>query len=224
MYSYTPHPIHQFIPTSILLVSAVLAGIFPGWQTALAFVVILIVALATGLWIAAAGTLEKYTRYWENVGADIDKLQKTPPELWGAIGFVVPPQSVVVNSNVTGEEGESPYYATKSFEMPLSPQEMQIFANSVLSGAKTLAESDWKDTQIGQTKARKVKQAMFHAKLIQLKNPLNSLSGFDLNKKGFLYLYQYASEWAKADIHVKIVDSPATPAPSARVNTPQIVD
>jgi hypothetical protein len=220
MYPYRSKPLHQLIPIVLLLLSAIIAGFFPTWQVAAAFIVIAIICLVTGIWIAVAGVLEKYADYWENVGRDIDKLQKTPPELWGSIGFSVPPRSVTVRNITTGEEDKSSYYSEEIFEIGLSPQEMQVFANGILTGAKTLAEADWKNTQIGQTKARKAKHILLQHKYIQLKNPLNNLSGFDLNEKGFDYLYKYASDWALNSIRVKVVRSPDRP-PSVHPSIPQ---
>lgn len=187
----------------------------------IAFIAVLIITVATGAWIAIAGILEKYTEYWDSIGYDISKLKDTPPELWGAIGFVTPPQSVTIKRNATGEPGESTYYAQKNFNVSVSPELMQVFANSILTGAKTLAESDWKDTQIGVAKAREVKQEMLRAGLIELKNPRNRQDGFMLNDKGFAYLYQYASEWVKDQINLRVATTP-DPTPLPGPDTPKI--
>lgn len=224
MFSYEPKPIHQLIPVLMLLLTAIITGFFPSWQTALAFIVILIICLATGLWIAAAGTLEKYSEYWENVGKDIDKLQKTPPELWGTLGFITPPRTVKIQSNVTGEPGESSDYAMKIFTLNLSPEKMQVIADSLLTGTKTLAEGEWRETVIGQTKMREIKHEMLRAGLIRLRNPKNNLSGFTLTERGIIYLWEYASDWVKNDYSLQELLSHArNPTPSEASSLSNIV-
>lgn len=222
MFPYNPHPAHQIIPIILLLIAAVVTGFFPSWQTACAFGVILIITLATGLWIAVSGTIEKYTDYWREVGDDIKKLQNTPPELWGALGFVAPAKSVTLRSNVTGEEGESTYYTEKVFTISLSPEQMQIFADAILTGSKTLAESDWKDTEIGQSKVREIKHEMVRAGLATLRNPKNRLDGYVLTQKGLAYLYQYASEWVRADASLQVMASRLLPRPVGGSDTVQL--
>lgn len=207
MFSYIPKPQHILIPGLLMLIASVVAGWFPGWQTGLAFIFTAIVCLITGVSIAAAITLEKYTSYWENIGRDIDKLQKTPPELWGTLGFITPPRSVTVSQNVTGEDGESPYYAVKTFKLSLSPEKMQIIADAILTGAKTLAESEWINTEIGQARIREVKHEMLRAGLARLRNPRNNASGFMLTERGVAHLHQYASDWVKADPGLEIMRS-----------------
>lgn len=204
---YTPKPQHILIPALIVVLAAVVTGFFPSWQMGVAFGIIAIICLATGVSIAVSIAVEKYSQYWVNVGRDIDKLQKTPPQLWGAVGFQVPPSSIRIQEDVTEEE-ENIYLSIRNAKVSLSPTESQIFADGILSGAKSLSEGDWKNTQLGQTKVREVKHEMLKLKMIAKKNDNNVLSGFVLTKKGFLFLYQYASDWVKADIRVSVVDSP----------------
>lgn len=216
MFPYIPRPHHQLIPVCIMLMTAVVTGVFPSWQTGLAFVFVAIICLVTGIWIAAAGTLEKYTDYWDKVGEDIKKLKDTPPELWGALGFVVPPSSVTVKQVVTGEPGESPYYASKTFNLSLSPEKMQVLADALLTRTKTLAEGEWANTVVGQAKIREVKHEMLRAGLIRKRNPRNAASGFMLTERGVAYLYQYASDWVKADSSLEVMLSRvASPPPLA---------
>jgi len=198
-----------------MLAAAVVTGFSPSWQTGLAFVFIAIICLVTGIWISVAGTLEKYTEYWDKVGEDIKELKDTAPELWGALGFVAPPRSVTVTQTVTGEPGESSYYASKTFNLSLSPEKMQVLADTLLTGGKTLAESEWMNTVIGQAKIREVKHEMLRAGLTKKRNPRNNASGFMLTERGVAYLYQYASEWVKADSSLEVMLSRivATPPP-----------
>ena len=174
------------------------------------FIVTIVIALVTGVWIAVSGVIEKYTEYWERIGEDMRLLKDTPPQLWGTLGFTVPPQTVSVKSNVTGEPGESPYFAEKTFEFNLSPNEMQVFADGILTGSHSLAEADWKETVLGQAKVRKLKQQMFLAGLIQQRNPRNSLDGFILSEKGLAYLNQFASDWVNNNTDLQVVSNPVT--------------
>lgn len=162
------------------------------------FITVTIICLVTGVWIAVSDILEKNTEYWERVGDDIDKLKNTPPQLWGALGFVVPPSSVLVRTDTTKKRGGTAFPSESRREISVSPQEMQIFADAILSGVKTLAEADWKDTQLGQAKVRQIKHDMLREpKLIQQRNPRNKLDGYELNKEGEDFLLQYASEWTR---------------------------
>lgn len=197
----------------IILVSAMIAVWFPSNVMIVAFISITLICVVAGIWIAIAGVLEKYSDYWESIGRDIDKLQKTPPELWGTLGFVTPPNHVTVTQNVTGEPGESSYYASKTFSLNLSAERMQVLADALLTGSKTLSEGDWVNTIIGQTKIREVKHDMLRAGLIRQRNPRNKTSGFILTERGVTYLYQYASEWVKADSSLDVMLSRVTTPP-----------
>jgi hypothetical protein len=223
MFSYIPKPQHILIPVIVLLLTAVVTGFFPSWQTTIAFICIAIICLVTGVSIAVSVTLEKYSAYWENIGRDIDKLQNTPPELWGTLGFITPPQTVKLQSNVTGEPGESSYLAIKNFTLNLSPEKMQVVADALLTGTKTLAEGEWKDTAIGQAKMREVKHEMLRAGLIKLRNPRNNLSGFMLTEKGIVYLLEYASDYVKTDPDIQVMLSHANHPPAPGVNVSNIV-
>jgi hypothetical protein len=216
MFPYTPKPQHILLPVAIMLVTAVVTGFFSTWQTAWAFVFISIICLVMGVCIGIAITIEKYSQYWENIGRDIDKLQKTPPELWGTLGFITPPKHVTVSQNVTGEPGESSYLAVKNFDLSLSPEQMQVLANALLTNTKSLAETDWQNTIIGQTKIREVKHEMLRAGLIARRNPHNERAGFMLTERGVVYLYEYASEWVRADASLEVRLS--------RVGTPALLE
>jgi hypothetical protein len=220
MYPYRAFPWHQLFPVIILLLSAAITGAFPSGPMIIAFIIIAIICLVTGLWIAIAGSLEKYTDYWESVGRDIDKLQKAPTESWGALGFVTPPTSVTVRQNMTGEPGESSYYAEKTFTIDLSPEKLQIIANALLTGTKSLAESEWKDTAIGTTKIREVKQQLLRAGLAKYRNPRNRLDGMDLTERGVTYLYQYASDYVRADPDLQVIASKLLNRPPSEETDP----
>jgi len=210
MDKYTPRPAHQLIPAIIILIAGMVLGAFDTWQAGVAFVATVIIAIATGLWIAIAGTLEKYTEYWDSVGEDIRRLQKANPNTWHALGFTNPPESVKVQVNVTGEQGESLDYAVKNFSIPVTPAEMATIADSILTGAKTFAESDWKDTEIGQTKIRLVKQEMLRMGFLVANNAKNPRLGFTITQKGLMLLYQYASDWVKTDTNLHVISKPVT--------------
>jgi hypothetical protein len=221
MFSYVPKPQHILLPIIILLVTAVVTGFFPSWQTGVAFVVVAIVCLVTCVSIAVSITIEKYSEYWQNVGRDIDKLQKTPPELWGTLGFITPPRTVKLQSNVTGEAGESDIYAMKVFTLNLSPERTQVIADGLLTGTKTLAESDWKDTVIGSSKIREIKHELLRAGLIQLRNPKNNLSGFQLTEKGITYFWEYSSEWVKKEYDLQeLLRQARNPTPALTSSLP----
>jgi hypothetical protein len=224
MFSYTPKPQHIILPVIILLLTAVVTGLFPSWQTAVAFIIIAIICLAMGVSIAVSISIEKYSTYWENIGRDIDKLQKTPPELWGTLGFVTPPQTVTLRKEMTGEPGYSMDYSMIVITLNLSPEKMQVLANSLLTGAKTLAEGEWKNTDIGQDKIRKVKQEMLDAGLIELRNPRNHLTGYMLTRKGVLYLWEYASDYVKKEVDLDTLLSHVNPTPSGTPLLSNIVD
>ena len=224
MFSYISKPHHILLPIFLMLIAAVVTGAFPSWQTAVAFIITAIICLVTCVWIAVAGVLEKYTSYWENIGKDIDKLQKTPPELWGTLGFVTPPKTVTVRNIMTGEPGESVDYTEKIFQLSLSPARMQVLANALLTGTKTLAESDWKDTDIGTDKIRKVKQEMLEAGLIELRNPRNHLSGYVLTRKGVLYLWDFSSDYVREENDLQVLLSQVVNrTPSGIPSLPNIV-
>jgi hypothetical protein len=223
MFSYIPKPQHIFIPAIVLLLTAIFTGFFPSWQMATAFIVIAAICLAMGISISVAISIEKYSQYWENIGKDIDKLQNTPPELWGTLGFITPPRTVKLQKEVTGQPGESSDYALKIFTLNLSAERMQVIADSLLTGTKSLAEGDWKDTIIGTTKMREVKHEMMRAELIALRNPRNNLSGFMLTRKGVLYLWEYASNYIKEEYSLDDLLSRVNPTPAEELSLPQIV-
>lgn len=220
MFRYTPHPAHQIIPFTMLVIAAIVAGAFPNWTTGIAFFGILFICVATGLWIAIAGTMEKYTEYWDSIGSDIDKLKNAPPEIWHTFGYIMPQKSVNVKMNMTGLPGESDYYTMKSFNFDITPTELQIFSDAIITKAKTLAEADWKDTQVGIEKVRKLKSSFLSVGLAQLKNPRNKLSGSELTAQGWMYLYQNASSWVKAEHSLQQVVARANPTPSEEITIP----
>jgi hypothetical protein len=213
MFPYRAHPFHILIPAFVLVTGAAIAILFPSWQMTMAFVFISIICLVAGVWIGVAGVLEKYTEYWDSIDDTVKQMQKTPTELWGVMmGFTTSPapQHVKVTQNVTGEPGESPYLAEKVFTLNLSAQQMTVLADGLLTGTKSLAESEWKNTIIGSAKIREVKHQMLHASLINLRNPNNNQSGFMLNERGVAYLYQYASDWIKVDASLEVMVSRVT--------------
>ena len=188
----------------------------------LTFVAVLLICTVTGVSIAGAIKSEKEREYWDTIGEDVKLLKDSNPDIWYALGFNNPPGSVTLGKNVTGDEGESDIYAWKNYTFSLSPTEMKTFADGILTGTKTLAEADWKNTEIGSNKVRDLKHEMFRAGLIELKNPRNSLSGFFLNSQGEMYLYQYASDWVKSETHLHKVDQNTTnPTPTKALPTPK---
>lgn len=52
---YTPHPFHQFIPFSIIVIGAAIFGWFPGWVGGFIFAAALVIGVRTSIWIAWAG-------------------------------------------------------------------------------------------------------------------------------------------------------------------------
>lgn len=214
MFPYRPTLWHQIFPILAILFSAVMTGLFPITPMFIAFGAIVFICIIVSVWIAVSDVLERYTNYWENVGRDIDKLQKSPPELWGALGFTVPPQTVRLQSNVTGEPGQSSDYTMKIFTLNLSPEKMQLIADGLLTGAKSLAESDWAETAVGSSKMREVKHEMLRADLIQLRNPKNKLSGFTLTRKGVVYLWEYSSAWVREQYSLEELLSRVNHTPS----------
>ncbi len=215
MFGYTPKPTHQIIPLLILLAAAIIAGSFPSGYTIVFFFIATIASLVTSIWIAVAGVMEKYTEYWTAIGEDIRKLEKANPDIWYALGFSRPPESVTLKANVTGQPGESMDYTLKVTNLPVSPIEMKIIADGILTGSKTFAESDWVNTQIGQTKIREVKRELIRLGLLAPNSMRNSRLGFSPTEAGKQMLYQYASEWVK--------DLKEISPPSSSVDIPQNV-
>src|SRR6188474_2690518 len=121
MLRYIPHPLHQLIPASILLITAVVSGLFPSWQMGLTFVAVLVICTVTGVSIAGAIKSEKEREYWDTIGEDVKLLKDSNPDIWYALGFSNPPGSVTLGKNVTGDEGESDIYAWKNYTFSLSP-------------------------------------------------------------------------------------------------------
>lgn len=221
---YTPHPFHQLIPFGIVVAGAIIVGINPTWYTALIFVSALIIGIRTSLWIAWAGEKREETEYWENIGYDIHQLNKSSPDVWQAMGFAVPPSHVTLSKEVTGEEGKSPILEVENLTFGLSPSELRYIANEVLSGKRTLAETEWVGSQIGSSRMRKIKQDMFKAKLIEKANPTAKRQGFIPTREGIEYLCNYADDWA-IDMFEKrgvntLVNSRTTPHPPPTTSEP----
>jgi len=192
---YTPHPLHLVIPFIMIMIAAIVAALIPSWITFFMFGGVLIMSVAAGLWIAWAGKVREETDYWLNVGNDIVEIRKSSPKIWEALGVDNPPEKVHLEMNVTGMKDASPYLEVKRVTYSLSPVEMQILADNLLMGMKTLAEGDWKHTAIGSTKIRNLKHELFRDKLIGKVNNSATTQGFLLTDNGVKYLLEYASEW-----------------------------
>lgn len=192
---YTPHPAHLIPFFFFLLVFAAIAAYFPSWITSVMFVAVLVICIAASLWIAWAGKIREESDYWWNVGNNIEELRKATPNIWKALGINDPPERVYLEMNTTGLKDKSPYLQVERVTYNLSPVEMQIFADGLLSRRKTLAEGDWKGSEIGSTKVRNLKHDLLRDKLIgKVSNSANT-QGFLLTDKGVEYLLSYASEW-----------------------------
>jgi len=121
---------------------------------------------------------------------------------------------------VTGEEGRSHAMEVEYETFSFSPSELRFMADELLSGKRTLAETDWKFTPIGSTRMRNVKPQMEKAKLIAKAHPSARTQGFILTEKGVDWLWHYASDWAKKMYEEKQVntlaqDDTPTTAPSS---------
>jgi hypothetical protein len=192
---YTPHPKHLILLFIFIMIAAVVAAAVPHWTTAVAFVAVVIICVAAGLWIAWAGKTREEADYWWNIGNDIADLRKSSPNIWKALGINDPPEKVHLEMNITGTKDASPYLEVQRVTYNLSAVEMQFLADELLSGKRTLAESEWKHTLIGSTKVRNLKHELLRDKLIGKANNHASTQGFLLTDKGVDYLLKYASEW-----------------------------
>lgn len=212
---YTPHPIHIVIPVALILIAAAVVGIFPSWATGLAFFAVLAIGIATGLWIAWAGKIREETAYWDSVGYDIHQLKHSEPAIWGALGFREPPPNVVhIRDEVTGDEGESDIYALKQYIITnVSPWKIQKFADDILTGRRTLAETQWTGV-VPQQDVREIKKQMKKLEMIADANPLNPNAGLVLTSKGEKFLLNYASEGVRSNPELRVFKKQGhTPTP-----------
>lgn len=193
---YTPHPFHQVIPFLFVLISAAILGAFPSLPMATAFVAILLISLRTSIWIARVGEKREDTEFWNNLGYDLEQLRKSRPEVWEAMGFIKPPDEVVMYKETTGEESKSPILEMEKRTFGLSGSELNYMANELLASKRTLAETEWVNTPIGSTRMRSIKVEMEKAKLIAYVNPSAKTQGMIITEDGVRYFKRYASSWA----------------------------
>lgn len=228
MDKYTPHPAHIVFLLFILTIVAGLAILVPHWVTAVLFIAALIIITGASLWIAWAGKIREESEYWWNIGHDIDLLRKSSPNIWNALGITDPPKDVHLEMQIVDDIKGKNYPTTKYKMYGLSPAEMQIFADGLLTGVKTLAESDWKHTVIGSTRVRKIKTQMLEDHLIGQVNSSTNTQGFLLTDYGVDYLLKYTSGYVRNTFDVSRIniivmkpsDHPPTLEPDTFQNIP----
>lgn len=206
MDKYTPHPAHIVFLLFILTIVAGLAILVPHWVTAVLFIAALIIITGASLWIAWAGKIREESEYWWNIGHDIDLLRKSSPNIWNALGITDPPKDVHLEMQIVDDIKGKNYPTTKFKTYGLSPAEMQVFADGLLNGTKTLAEGDWKFTVIGTTRVRKLKKQLEEDNLIGQVNNSASTQGFLLTDYGVDYFLEYASQYVKNSFDISRIN------------------
>lgn len=195
MKSYKARLHHHLFPIGAIVVSAIVCALLPTWQTIIAFVVITGISVFISRWIMIIGVINAEEDYWMYVGSSIEKLKKAEPEIWAALGFKEVPIHATIETTVREAETPehtNPYHTSRYDGVPISPVRLQVFADGILSGRKTLSEGSWKGVIPGP-KYREFQDWMEDKNLIAKVNPEARTQGYILTETGETWLLEHAS-------------------------------
>jgi predicted transcriptional regulator len=192
---YTAKPFHLWYP---LLIMATGTATFmqDGWSVFGIFTFILGAGL--GVVIVLAIEWDKVIEYWENINHHVELMNRVKdPDIWYALGYKKPPQSVRVIEDIDHGQG---FIQTKIHDMSMSPTIMQAIANAVLSG-NPFSENEIVNKRkiISAPKFRVLQKDMEQKQMLKPHNKKRRNQGFALTKKGLDIMYEYASESVKLE-------------------------
>lgn len=190
---YEPHISHHLFPMMAITMSSIICFLFPGWQTIVGFLAITIISVMISYWIVITGKVRSEEDYWTQIGQTIHDLKEAEPEIWQALGFINPPERARITVKRTDpQNADSQFYTTQYLNVPVSPAVLQLFANGILGGRKTLSEGSWKGIIAGPT-YRSFQDWMEAQKFIAKVNPSAPTQGYILTETGEQWLLQYSS-------------------------------
>lgn len=192
MKSYKAKLHHHLFPILSIVIAAVAAAALPSWETITAFIAVTYLSIKISEWIRNIGIINAEEDYWMYVGSSIRELKNAEPEIWAALGYKDVPVKARVETTEKQKEKESPYYTSKYDSVPITAVRLQVFADGILSGRKTLSEGSWKGVIPGP-KYREFQDWMESKSLIAKVNPEAATQGYILTEEGEQWLLQHAS-------------------------------
>lgn len=202
--SYQANPRHVLY--SILLMAAGNSvAYYDGW---LVFgIITFLIGVALGITIIFSINWQKCIEYWETINETIKLMQKiTNPEVWEALGFKAPAQTIRVIEDLN-KEPSGQYQTTNIHHIDfISPVILQSIADAVLSGAPfSEGEIVKKRKIVSSPKFRRLQKlaASKEKGWIKPHNSTDNRQGFALTKKGYSVFYQAASNSVKMRLKEK---------------------
>lgn len=192
---YTPHPFHVVI-YPICLMAAGMITILKYGENWYAFgLICVILGASLGAVIILAIGWEKSIDYWQTINEHIQIMMKVKdPDIFAALGYKKVPSEIIIKE--TKDHGQGMGQTTYK-KVPASPAVLNLVANKVVSTNNFDFTAELYGNIVPNW--RKFHQSMKENGYLVPKNKKNVRNGYRLNRKGYEFMYEYASEAIKLE-------------------------